>query len=216
MDVNAVKSRRIGYKKNPVLVNPYNVAYILLFILLSAGVIIGSIVANNMDSALLAGISKSIEAGFSGMALGAAKSDVFKESMFKYSRTIILVWVLIFIWAGVFVQALIIVFKGYSIGYMVSVFIMKFGEKGLLLSAGSFLLQNICMVLMCMFIAYPGLTLAVEKALKQKGQGKKTSKEGQPFGLLERVIILLICLFLAMLIALYEAYICPEICEILR
>ena len=183
--------------------------YGVMLVVLSIGVIFGSFAANNMEAGMFADISENIQRGFSHMASGAS-SDVFRESMFKYSRTIVIVWLLNFIWAGFFAQLAIIAFKGFSMGYMVSIFVMEFGKKGLLISAAGFLIQSMAIVLMLIFIAQPEPDGATARILKKKSRLSK--KEQPPMGLLEKLIILLICLSLTMVIALYEAYICPGIC----
>ena len=212
MSPSGVKKRR-GYKRKPSLLNAASGAYDLLIAALVAGVILGSLAANTMDKSLFVGVSGNIGAGFSGLVHRANGADVFKESMFKYSRIIVLAWVLTFIEVGVFVQVFIIGFKGFGIGYMVSVFVMEFGKRGLLLSSGVFVIQNVGLVLMLIFITQPALIIAMEKILKK--QGKATKKDQQPIGLLEKVIILLICLSLSLLIAFYEAYICPVVYGVL-
>ena len=208
MNTKAGKSRRNNNGK-AVLLSPAEWSVVVMFVFLAGGVIIGSIVASAMDSGLLAKVSKNVEAGFSNLVSGFIGANVFKASMFKYCRMIILVWVLTFVWSGAFVQLFIIGFKGFSIGYMVSVFIMEFGVQGLLISAGMFVVQNIAIVFMCMFITQPALVSVLEQVLKR--QGRFSAKEQLPMGILEKLIILLICLALTMVIALYEAYVCPAL-----
>jgi len=209
MSPDTAKSRR-NYKRKFALLNSYNGATALMLAFLIAGVIMGSVSANTMDNSLLSDISKGIESGLYNISSGDDRAYVFKESMFKHVRIIVLVWILMFIWAGVFLQLIIIGFKGFSIGHMVSVFVMELGKNGLVLSAGIFAVQNAVMVLMFMFIAHSGLAHALEKFLKK--WGRALQKEASSPGLPEQIIILLICMFGAMLIALYEAYICPVIC----
>ena len=210
MSLSKVKLRR-RHRRKRLPLNPISGAYWFMAVVLAIGVVLGTFAANAMGTGLIENMSESIATCLSDMAFRPNSAAVFKESMFKHSRMIALAWILSFVSAGAFVQIFLIAYKGFSIGYMVSVFAMEFGKKGLLISAGLFLVQNLGLAFILMFITQPMLVSAMGRIWKK--QRKSEQKKQPPMGLPERIIILLICLMGCMVIAFYEAYICPVICR---
>ena len=170
----------------------YTATHIIIFMVLFMGTVTGSIVAGRFYNESFNIYSQNIYESFRSMDMAYDRLSELRDSFFKYLRTIVLVWVLGFLYGGVFFQGALIGLRGFFVGYSVSVFVIQFGAGGLLLAIAAVLAHNIFLIIICFWIALKG----------------KRSQED----LAEKFFILLFSLIGAVIISLYEVYIIPPIC----
>jgi len=166
-------------------------AYILIFVVLFFCAVLGGIAAVRSHNEVLNSISQNIYESFRSLGMDIDRLDVFRDSILRSLRFIVLAWVLGYLHAGRFFQAAIIGLRGFFMGYGVSVFIMQFGAGGLFLAIPSIFLQNIFLIFALFFITTH--SLEHEKTLS------------------EQLLVLLAALVGAVFIGLYEAYISPAL-----
>jgi len=170
---------------------PLAPVHIIIFALLSLGVVLGGIFATGFywDEYL---ISQNIYASFRNLDIRAYQALNFRNSVFRHFRTVSLIWILGFLHAGIFFQVMIIGVRGFFIGYGVSMLVIQFGASGLLLAIPAIILQNIFFIIVLFFIV-----------INFRVHEKK---------LHDRIVALFIALICAVISSLYESYISPSLC----
>jgi len=166
--------------------------HIIIFIVLLGGTLLGSIVAGRLYIESFNIVSQNIYESFRNISAYYDRAAGFRDGFFKYSRTIILIWVLGFLYGGSFFQTIIIGLRGFFVGYSVSIFVIQFGAGGLLLAIPAILTQNIFLIIICLWISLKSSNIQIEFS--------------------EKILLLTFSLAGAVIISLYETYISPPIC----
>lgn len=176
-------------RKNPP--KPTMSIHIIIFAALIAGAILGGFAAAGFYGHVYF-IGQNIYESFRALDTTVDSSLGFQNSALRHMRTIILVWVLGFLYAGIVFQALLIGMRGFFIGYGVSMFVIRFSVHGLFLAVPAIVLQNIMLIIV--------LFLIIVNSARQE---LKFS---------EKLMALLLALACAIIISLYETYLSPPIC----
>jgi len=179
------KKYRAKYKTS------YTLTHIIIFVILLVSVVLGSIAAGNIPLAYFNPVSQNIYESFHGLGFAQVSGSRIFDSVFRYSRIIILVWVLSFLYIGILFQAIVIGLRGFFVGYAISIFVMQFGVGGLALAIPAILLHNAFLIIMCMWISLNERCRMRERA--------------------EKFTILVLSLAGTIIIGLYETYLSPSL-----
>lgn len=148
--------------------------YVLLFLCISLGIGagIGAAAANaldeNMRNELFNNISYFLNEDVT------SDFDLFYEGLFKYGKSITMLWILGFTGMGLFGIFPIIFAKGASIGFTTAFIIRCMGKKGLLYACCLYLPQNIVLIPLNIIIAFISIKFI---RLNKKEKNKSGVKE---------------------------------------
>lgn len=177
-------------KKYNNLYSNYTLFLILFIFIMSiiAGAIFINIVDLERKKQLTIYLSEFFTQDFSN------KLDVFKQSFIKYSKIAIVIWLLAFVPLGNVFSALVLAFKGMSLGYTSSLFAIAYGVKGVYYAIVLYFFQN--------FILIPTYIVLTYKSIKFN------KKRHLNF---EYIILLFICLAIIITVSFIESYFVPSI-----
>lgn len=144
-----------------------NVRQALIFlasVTLLIGSVIGSLVANSLESSELMEISNYLHAYVDGenVTFDAAWLDI----MLKYGKYLLVIWASGFFYYGIYVITLTLVFKGISYGFATALLVKQFTLKGVMFASFSFMFQNMLLIPLYIILS----VIAIENILKFKRQ----------------------------------------------
>ena len=122
----------------------YFVYYFILAFILIIGIIIGPLIVNLFDLRTKIAILRYSNPYYKIALFNDIIHDsVVKSSMFSNVFLILLILLVSFLKIGIFIVPLILLLKGFSLGFSVAFLVDNFGFKGFLLSIGGIYPQNI-------------------------------------------------------------------------
>ncbi len=150
-------------------------SYVLLFlcIVLGIGTGIGAAAANALDDNTKNDLFNNLYAFLNKDEL-ASDFDLFYEGLFKYGKSITMLWILGFTGMGLFGIFPIIFAKGASIGFTTAFIIRCMGKEGLLYACCLYLPQNIVLIPLNIIIAFISIKFI---RLNKKEKNKNEEKE---------------------------------------
>lgn len=194
----ALDIKKIKTSKKQVIV-------IIILIVLALGIIVGALIANNLDTLkkdeLYTFTSKLI---FNINSLEINKATVLADCFIKYGKFVIIIWLLAFIPYGSIFSLLIIFTKGLSYGFTTSFLVSSYGVKGIYYAIQMYFIQNLFMIPTYFFVAYFCINYSMSQ--KEKINFNKTNNN-----ILEYVIVLIISCACVFLVSLIEAFVLPNI-----
>ncbi len=145
------------------------IVIMLLFCFL-AGIIIGVVCINVMNEKDYITTSESTKVYLSGFSSSELKAgEIFRDSVFKYVKLVVVMWLLAFVPSGGFFTLIVIMTRGIGYGFSTALLVRLFGFDGLICAAILYLLQSIIIVPIYFFVAFSsiGFTLYNLKNAKQ-------------------------------------------------
>ena len=164
----------------------------IIFAALFLGTVLGSLAAGSTPADSFSPLSQNIYTSFLSLGGPYDSAPGFGESVFRHLRTVLLIWVLGFLYAGGLFQTVLIALRGFFVGYGVSILVMQFGAAGLALAFAAVLVSNIFLFLICLWI------ILNTGPLPHKPYNKFLIPAASLAG--------------TVLIGLYEAYVSPPLC----
>ncbi len=170
-----------------------------------AGLAVGIISVKSLDGAYFNEISVSIKDylhSFNNIN-NADKMDRLRESIFKHTKLVIIIWLLGFIPAGGFIVFILLLVKGAGYGFTTGLLIEQFGFYGAITAAIVYLPQSIIIIPTYFFTSYCSINYILFNI--------NNNKEKDSSFLKEYFCILLICCLFAILTSLLEVYVVPNL-----
>ncbi|MDR2899567.1 MAG: hypothetical protein LBU94_04565 [Clostridiales bacterium] len=181
--------------------------YALFLVVLAIGVTAGSLIAVNTDLGSIDGITQRISDLGGTLALGnMEKSVIFSDSFIKHIKIVIFLWLCTFINFGGLISSVIIFIKAMGVGLTASLVIMEYGVRGVYYSLFLIIIQNTVLFMVFFFIIKESIGDFTENAM-----GASRTIGSKNTGSLERLMILIIASLLVLIVAFYEANVCPII-----
>lgn len=182
-------------------------SYFIMFILLVIGIAIGSIsikILNIEEKNEIVGFFNSF---FKLLYNDSINSKLlFKESLIGNAKLIFIIWITGAVIIGIAIIPIVVLFRGYAIGFTVGFLVNEFGLKGFLFSVFALLPQNIFIVPGIVSISSIGLSYSLNK-LKYKRRKIGSSNSLKNF-INYSSLMLLFCILLV-IGSIVEAYITP-------
>lgn len=190
------------------------VLYILCFICVCVGVIIGIYNVKYMSAADKGTMIQWIEGSINLYnSSNISKVAVFFTSMKNYIPIILLIWFLGLTIIGIPLVLILDVLKGYALGFTFSFIINSFGTKGLWVGMGAVLLQNLIFLPCIIIISVYSMEFSIN-IIRNKSQ------EGVFYSIFSSMLsysLKFFVVFLFMCIGFFiEAFICPYILNLLN
>ena len=133
--------------------------FLAIIICLLGGAILGSVYVNLMPAQYFANISDQILQYFHSVVVMEIKSaDIFLESVLKYGKVLIFIWILAFLPQASPLSLLLILYKGLGCGFTTAALLRIYGIDGLRMALLSFVPQNLLLIPAYVFVAYAGLS----------------------------------------------------------
>ena len=187
-----IKSYKSIYKNNLILF------LVLIFIV---GILIGCILADNINYNQSLNFKNSIINCIEKFkSKDLLNVNLLKDSIFKYSKNIIFIWILGFVNIGLIMSIILLSIKGVSLGFVTYFLISNNGFNGILQVCSLYLVQNLVLVPIYIVIVYNSIKFDV-------------FIHGSNFK--RYIILLFLCLILVFFIALYELHILPQIINLI-
>lgn len=136
--------------------------YLIVTLIFIIGIIIGVIFINNLSENQSNEINEYIDSYTNNLKErnNINETILLKKSLQKNLLLAILIWFIGSTVIGISIMYLIILFRGFCLGYTISVFILYFGTwKGMQLIFASILLQNIVFIPAIMLLGVSGMNL---------------------------------------------------------
>lgn len=183
------------------------VTFFTMIILFIIGIIIGSI-----SIKILNGEQKQQIINFFNSFLKILNNEdinsteLLKQSVLNNLKTIVLVWIMGILTIGVPIIGLIIIIRGFTLGFTVGFLINEFGGKGFLFSLLAVLPQNIFIIPGILFISSIGIGFSLNNSKNKKSIKMNNIKAVNFINYSIFVFLFSILIFCGSLI---EAYITP-------
>lgn len=187
------------------------VILIICFSLL-LGIMLGAIGANTMDELQYHEIGNYLSSFFDTLKKdGLSEKENFSSSFIKYEKYIILIWLCGFIPPGVVAIILLLFFRGLGLGFTTAIMVKEYGNFGMILSAVSYLPQNIIMIPILIIVSY----IAIEYILKKFTYGslKSKLKREKQKTMIEYFIVFIVSGIFVTIAAGIESYFIPILME---
>lgn len=134
------------------------------------------------------------------------KLDIFRESVVKYVKVVIIIWLLAFVPAGGFFTLIIIMVRGVSYGFTTSFLIKMFGSEGVVCAALLYLPQTLILIPTYFYIAF----LSINFILFNLNSFKKSSSKKMLNDItIKYIVSFVICCLLCAFAAFIDAFVVP-------
>lgn len=189
--------RQISSKKNKTTRKQWTI--IATFISLTLGIIIGALIANNLDLSRkdeLYNFTSKLLLNINSLEIN--KFTVLTDCFLKYGKFVIIIWMLAFVPLGSIFSLLVILTKGLSYGFTTAFLVISYGAKGIYYATQMYFIQNLLMIPTYFFIAYYCINYSMCR--------KKNTND-----ILEYGIVLVIGFACVFLVSLIEAFLLPKV-----
>ncbi len=184
MRLSRAKKQKSRFKSYVTNFNNITIITMALFFLL--GIIVGSIILNNISndnfSEIFSSWSKFLET--------TSKPNIF-ESIIKYGKLIAVIWLCGFFKFGAFGIIFALFLKGISIGFTSSFIVASTGSIGIIFAAKLYLLQTAFLIPMCFTVGI----IAIKFSLRKISPTYLTNKKYCLLALITLLGILILSLF---------------------
>ena len=182
-------------------VNSSKKNFIIIFTIFVIGILIGVFCINNTKSSEMNKISEYIN-----LIINNIKSDeninrfqCFSQSLMNNLRLIFIIWILGTTIVGSYFLYIVIIYKGFSVGYTISAIIASLGIKsGGIFVFSTLLFQNL--------VFLPSLFILSESGLKVYNRIKENNMNLR-FEIIRHFIVMLIVLIFIFISSIIEAYV---------
>ena len=89
--------------------------------------------------------------------MDTVRSEIFRESVVKYGKFVVIMWLLAFIPVGFGFNLITLMLRGTSLGFTVAFLIASFGLRGIYFTVILFLVQNIILIPAYIFVSHQSL-----------------------------------------------------------
>ncbi len=177
-------------------------------ILLIVGIIIGAIAIKTLNVEERDGIVNFFNSFFKLLNKDDVNSNqLLKESVTSNIKTIIIIWLTGVFVIGIAIIPIIVILRGFAIGFTVGFLVNEYGVRGFLFSVFALLPQNVFIIPGIISISSIGINYALKK-VKQKSNGLKTNFINYSSCIfLSCILILLGCLVEAFISPLFMKFI---------
>lgn len=131
--------------------------------------------------------------------------SILKQSIIDNYKAVILIWLTGILYVGVFVAPVIVLFRGFAIGFSVGFFVHEYGLKGFLFSVLGIFPQNLIIVPSIISIATIGTNYSLSN-IKEKQIRAKSSKFSR---IIDYTFFILAFSLVLLIGCLIEAYLAP-------
>lgn len=181
--------------------------YFTIIFLLISGIIIGAISIKILNSEQKGQVISFFNSFFKLVSKNQVDSFLLlKESILNNFKTIFLIWITGIIIIGIPIIPIIIILRGFAIGFTVGFLVNEFGIKGLLFALFSILPQNIFVIPGIIAISSIGMVNSLSNIKGRKLQSTYNHKFTSFINYSVLIFVLSIIVFVGSLI---EAYITP-------
>lgn len=150
-----MRTSRLRSKKFKYNFEKSQTAIFIIILSMVLGTVSGAFLANTINENQYNQISVFLDEYINNFEnYESSKADLFNECVLKYGKTVFIIWVLSFIYAGIFFIPLVIYTKGLCIGFTSSVIIKKFGLNGIKYCIALYLPQNIILIPVYLCLAF--------------------------------------------------------------
>lgn len=182
-------------------------SYFTMFILLVIGIVIGSISIKILNIKEKNEIVSFFNSFFKLLYDSNIDSKLlFKESLIGNAKLMFIIWITGAIMVGVVIIPIVVLFRGYAIGFTVGFLVNEFGLKGFLFSVFALLPQNIFIVPGIVSISSIGLSYSLNKIKNKKS---RITSSNLLMNFINYSILMLLFCILLIIGSIIEAYITP-------
>ena len=181
--------------------------YFIMFAFLIIGIIIGAISIRVLNSEQKGQVISFFNSFFKLISKDNVESFLLlKESVLNNFKTIFLIWITSFIIIGIPIIPVIILLRGFAIGFTVGFLVNEFKMKGLLFALFSILPQNLFIIPGIISIASIGMVNSLNSI---KGKKLRLNYNHKLTSFINYSIIILIFSIIILIGSIVEAYITP-------
>ena len=181
--------------------------YFIISILFIVGIVAGAITIKVLGSDKNDEAMYFLNSFFKAIDNNSLNSiSILKQSLIDNYKAILALWVSGIIYLGFIISPILILFRGFALGFSVGFFVHEYGIKGFLFSIFGILPQNLLMIPSIISIASISMAYSVAKAKKRKIRINSNTK----FSYLADYSLLIFGFSLMLFIgSLIEAYLAP-------
>ncbi|HLR34370.1 MAG TPA: stage II sporulation protein M [Tissierellales bacterium] len=189
------------------------IIYFTIIVFLIAGIVIGSITIKVLNAEQKSEILNFFNSFFKSLDNKDYNNlQILKQSVLDNFKTIFVIWITGILIIGIPIIPMIVLLRGFALGFTVGFLVNEFGIKGFLFSLLAILPQNIFIIPGIIFVSSTGLILS----LKQIRGGKtRRNKENTFQDIINYSITILTFSIVVFLGSLVEAYITPIFIKLL-
>lgn len=181
--------------------------YFSFIIVFAIGIIIGAITIKVLNIEQKSDIIVFLNSFFKSMnSNGLENLAVFKQSIIDNFKTIGLVWITGLIIIGIIIIPLIVIFRGFALGFTVGFLVNEYGIKGFLFSILGILPQNLFIIPGLIAISTTGLAFSINSIKNKKNRFKNNRMGLNIINYSVSILFFSVIIFIGTLI---EAYISP-------
>ncbi|MDR1067318.1 MAG: stage II sporulation protein M [Clostridiales bacterium] len=143
-----------GSRRKRFFISKKQAALVIIIGCFLAGIAIGAVAANTMEEDGLERISGSLTSYLGDFEPSYdSTADMLRDSVFKYAKLVVLMWLLAFAPAGGFAVFLLVMTRGAAYGFTWALLLRDFGLTGALSGAVLCLPQGVFVVPLCVLTA---------------------------------------------------------------
>lgn len=181
--------------------------YFLIIAIFLTGIIIGSISIKVLDVEQKSNIIKFLNSFFKNIDnVNLDSSAILKQSIYDNFKSIGLIWLTGIIVIGVVIIPLIILFRGFSLGFTVGFLVNEYGIKGFLFSILGILPHNLFAIPGILLIGATGIIFSINSIKKRK---LKIRNKNLFFNIVNYSILILSFSIIVFIACIIESYISP-------
>ncbi len=181
--------------------------YFSVTVLFFIGIVIGSITIKVIEPEKTNNVMLFVNSLFKSIASSEINNiSVLKQSLIDNYKAIFMIWITSTIFVGLLLVPLVILFKGFALGFSVGFFVHEYGFKGFLFSILGIFSQNLFIIPGIISISAIGLAFSINSIKKKRNKLRKNRfiSEFIDYSLL--ILLFSILIFVGCLI---EAYLTP-------
>ena len=180
--------------------------YFLIIAIFFTGIIIGSISIKVLGIEQKSNIITFLNSFFKNIdSVDLNSSAIIKQSIFDNFKSIGLIWLAGLIVIGVVVIPLIILFRGFSLGFTVGL-VSEYGVKGFLFSILGILPHNLFAIPGILLIGATGIIFSINSIKKRKS---KLRNKNLFFNIIDYSVLILFFSIIVFIACIIESYISP-------
>lgn len=179
--------------------------YFILSIIFAIGIVIGAITIKVLRTEQIDNILVFLNSFFKAMEGNKFDSvSILKQSIIDNFKTIGLVLGTGLIIIGIGIIPIIIIFRGFAIGFTVGFIVNEFGFKGFLFSILGILPQNLLIIPGIISISSIGMALSINN-LKRRNLGFRNSRHN--IGIIDHLFLILFFIIIILIGTFIEAFV---------
>lgn len=184
-----------------------------MIVFLIVGIVIGSITIKILNTEQKGEILNFFNSFFKSLDNKEYNNlQILKQSISDNFKTIFVIWITGILIIGIPVIPIIVLLRGFALGFTVGFLVNEFGIKGFLFSLLAILPQNIFIIPGIIFIASTGLIFSLKQI---KGNRVKRYKESILQDIISYSVAILFFSIIVSVGSLVEAYITPVFIKLL-